>query len=87
VSPDAETPKPISRELAGKWLARAEGLAGQSKLRGGLYHPYRRLWVSERKALPLVDLAAAGGWRDTQALRKSYSIADAATVLRTVEGG
>jgi hypothetical protein len=37
--------------------------------------------------LPLVDVAAAGGWKDTQALRLSYQHADAETVLRVVETG
>lgn len=55
------------------------------KLVGGVFHPYRRLWATERKHLPLVDVATAGGWRDTQALRLSYQHADPATVLRVVE--
>lgn len=78
--------KPIRRETAAKWLLRAEGRAGLPKLKGGVFHPYRRLWATERKSLPLVDVAAAGGWKDTQALRLSYQHADAETVLRVVEG-
>lgn len=78
--------KPMRRETAAKWLLKAEELAGLPKLKGGVFHPYRRLWATERKSLPLVDVAAAGGWKDTQALRLSYQHADAETVLRVVEG-
>lgn len=84
MSPGPE--KPMRRETAAKWLVKAEGLAGLPKLVGGVFHPYRRLWATERKDLPLVDVAAAGGWKDTQALRLSYQHADAETVLRVVEG-
>ncbi len=78
---------PLSRDLAAAWLLRAETLAGQPKLVGGMFHPFRRLWASERKHLPDVDVAAAGGWRDTVSLRRSYQMADPATVLRVVEEG
>lgn len=57
------------------------------KLRGGVLHPYRRLFASERKHLPDVDVAAAGGWKDTRALKLSYQQADPASVLRVVEHG
>ena len=66
---------------------RAEKLAELPKLAGGRWHPYRRLWASERKALPDADVAQAGGWRDTRALKMSYQLADPATVLRVVEAG
>ncbi len=79
--------KPIRRELAAQWLVKAEKLAELPKLVGGVFHPYRRLWASERKMLPDVDVAAAGGWRDTRALKASYQHADPATMLRVVEHG
>ena len=75
----------IRRETAAAWLLRAEELAEQPKLVGGVFHPYRRLWASERRHLPDADVAAAGGWRSTLALRLSYQRADAATVRRVVE--
>lgn len=77
--------KPISRHLAAKWLLRAEGLAKLPKLDRGTFHPYRRLWASERKGLPDVDVAHAAGWKDTRAMKVSYQQADPATVLRVVE--
>jgi hypothetical protein len=53
---------------------------------GGVFHPYRRLWATERKGLANADVAAAGGW-NTRALKISYQHADGATVLSVVEHG
>ncbi len=71
-------------DVASKWLLRAEKLA---KLPQSIWHPHRRLWATERKALPDADVAAAGGWRDTRALRLSYQQADPATMKSVVEAG
>ena len=78
---------PIRRDLAARWLLKAESLAKLPKLQGGVFHPYRRLWATERKHLPDQDVAFAGGWRDAQVLRESYQQADPATVLGVVEAG
>lgn len=86
--PAPEDPtKPIRRDTAASWLLKAEKLAELPKLRGGTFHPYRRLWASERKHMPDVDVAAVGGWKDTRALKMSYQQADPATALRVVENG
>lgn len=77
---------PIRRDTAAKWLLRAEQLAGVPKLRGGVFHPYRRLWAIERRHLPAIDVAAAGGWGDTQALTRIYQRATAAGVAAAVAG-
>lgn len=77
----------IRRDTVSTWLLKAEKAAGLPKLVGGVFHPYRRLWATERKALPDADVAAAGGWKDTRALKLSYQQADPATLLRVVEGG
>ena len=53
--------EPIRYELASDWLLRAEKLAGVAKQEGSLWHAYRRKWATERKHLPDVDVAAAGG--------------------------
>ena len=76
--------KPIRYELASDWLLRAEKLAGLEKQKGGLWHPYRRMWATERKHLPDVDVAAAGGWSDPNTLRLIYQQPDEATMLRVV---
>jgi integrase len=79
--------KPFRRDVAARWLIKAEVLAELPKLRGGVWHPYRRLWATERKHLPDLDVAAAGGWRDTRALKLSYQQADPATMQSVVEAG
>lgn len=79
--------QPICRETAAKRLLRAEKRADQPKLAGGVFHPYRRLWATERKPYPDIDVAAAGGWRDTRALKASYQKADPENVLRAVMAG
>ena len=70
---------------AGYWLTRAEKRAKLPKLERGGYHAYRRLWASERRHLPDVDVAKAGGWRDLATMKRSYQQPDPATVLRAIE--
>ncbi len=82
---DRDSTVSIRKDVASRWLLKAEAAAKLPKLRGGIWHPYRRLWASERKHLPDVDVAEAGGWSDTRALRLSYQQSDPATVLRVVE--
>lgn len=77
--------KPLRKETASSWLMRAEALAKLPKLERGAFHAYRRLWASERKHLPDVDVAAAGGWKDPQTMKASYQQADGATMLRVIE--
>ncbi len=78
---------PMTRHLADKWLRKAEKLAGLEPLKGSLWHAYRRKWGSERKHLPDVDVAAAGGWKDTVSLKRAYQQADADTILSVVLNG
>jgi integrase len=83
--PSAGNPtKPVSKELASAWLRKAEELAVVPKQDGSLWHAYRRKWATERKHLPDVDVAAAGGWTDTATLRTVYQQADAETMFRVV---
>lgn len=76
--------KPISRHLADAWLRKAEELAGLAPQKGSLWHAYRRKWATERKHLPDVDVATAGGWKTVQTLREAYQHADDETMLRVV---
>lgn len=55
--------------------------------RGSLWHACRRKWATERKHLPDVDVAAAGGWKTVQTLKSAYQHADGDTMLRVVLGG
>jgi integrase len=83
ISPD----QPIRYELASDWLMKAEKLAEVPKQKGSLWHAYRRKWATERKHLPDVDVAAAGGWTETDSLKQCYQQADEATMLRVVLSG
>ena len=51
------------------------------ELEGGLWHPYRRKWASERMHFPLKAVAVAGGWKDTATLLTCYQQSDDATLL------
>lgn len=73
--------KPWSRFYARELLERAEKLAGLAPLEGGDWHPYRRLWATERKVFPVGDVAAAGGWKDRRTLEK-YQQRDPATTAK-----
>ncbi len=74
----------VRYERASEWLLRAEKLAGVPKQKGSLWHAYRRKWATERKHLPDVDVAAAGGWTETSSLKRCYQQADEATMLEVV---
>ncbi len=78
---------PIRKDVVDKWLLRAERAARLEHLKGGLWHPYRRMWATERKHLPTPDVAKAGGWRSLQALQDCYQAADKQTTLAVVLGG
>ncbi len=80
----ADPARPIKSQTADLWLCRAEKRAGLERLDGGLWHPYRRMWATERKHLPLPDLARAGGWASQQVLQECYLKDDAETTLRVV---
>jgi hypothetical protein len=79
--------RPMTRAVATKMLAKAERLAELPKLRGGLWHAYRRLWATERKNLPDVDVAEAGGWTGTKAMKLAYQHATPGGVLAAVNAG
>jgi len=71
VEGDAEA-QPLDRYTFDHFLRRAETKAGLPKLEGGLWHPYRRKWATERKHLSVTDVAAAGGWQGTSTLMTCY---------------
>ncbi len=56
--------KPVTRHLASDWMHRAYRYAGIERQKGGLWHPFRRKWATERKDFPVRDTMAAGGWED-----------------------
>lgn len=67
-----------------KYLRKAYELADLERQPGGLWHPFRRKWATERKDMPLRDVAAAGGWKDPTTLLKCYQQPDEATIRRVV---
>ena len=79
--------RPIRADLASRWLMRAEELADLPSLSGGRWHPYRRLWATERRHLPAQDVAAAGGWSGVLALTTIYQHATPDKILEVVEVG
>jgi integrase len=76
--------QPIDRHLANRWLRRAEKIAGIDHEVGRGWHSFRRAWASARKHLPDVDVAAAGGWKDTTTMKRCYQHADPASVFDVV---
>lgn len=76
--------QPIGREPLALYLRRAEKAAGLPRLLQDSFHGLRRKWVSERKHLPDVDVAKAGGWRSIATMKRSYQLADEAGVLEAV---
>jgi hypothetical protein len=63
-----DPPIPVDRNQLSRCLKTAEKDAGLPKLDGGLWHPYRRKWATERKQQPVTDVAAAGRWQNTTTL-------------------
>ena len=65
-------------------LRKAYSDAGLKPLPGGIWDPWRRKWATERKDMPIADVARAGGWRDVATVLKSYQQADDATVTKVI---
>jgi len=55
------------------WLRRAEELAELDHPRGFGRHSLRRMWATKRKHLSVQDVAAVGGWKQTQTLQEPVS--------------
>ena len=53
-------------------------------LEQGCWHPYRRMWATARKHLPIQDVAQAGGWKNHAVLATLYQQADPETIYRVV---
>ncbi len=76
---------PITRPLAAYWLRRAYEASGAPKPAGSLWHAFRRLWATERKQLPVKDVAAAGRWKDITTLLECYQQPDDVTLRAVVD--
>ena len=60
------------REILGELYDRAERHAKLPHVKGARFHAFRRKWATERKNMPLVDVMAAGGWKDAATLYNCY---------------
>jgi integrase len=83
--PTKDGTKPWPRELFDQLLRQAEQKAELEHLRGGLWHPFRRKWATERKHLPIPDVKAAGGWKDTDTLLTCYQHTSDESMLAVME--
>jgi integrase len=75
---------PVDRSTMDRRLKAAYEKAELQLSKGGLWHPWRRKWATGRNDLPVKDVAAPGGWSDTETLLQSYQQADEATVTRVI---
>jgi hypothetical protein len=78
--------KPVSKDDVSKWAIELERTAGVAHLERGVWHPYRRKWGFDRKAMPVADVMAAGGWDDYRTFVTSYNKADYDTMLEVMRG-
>ena len=79
-----KTSAPVHHWVLSKHLREAYERAELNTLPGGLWHPWRRKWATERKHMPLRDVAAAGGWKDPTTLLKCYQQPDEETIQKVV---
>ena len=80
-----EKDEPWHRKWFDELLRKAEKAAELTPLPGGLWHPYRRKWATERRHLPAVDVMKAGGWTDRTTMETCYQQATDADVLAVME--
>lgn len=77
---------PVTENGVVEWLHKALEIAGLSRVPHDAFHGLRRKWATERKHLPDVDVAKAGGWRSINTMKRAYQHADDAGVLEAVLG-
>ena len=83
---DRQPTQPVDRWFMSRRLRTAYERAGLQPLSGGLWHPFRRKFATERKHLPIRDVAVAGGWKEPRTLLECYQLADNATLQAVVLG-
>jgi integrase len=83
--PQERKDAPDSTDVLSQRLLQAEEEAKLPKIDGGVWHPYRRKWRTERKHLPDRDVMDAGGWADERTMRESYEQSDDGTLVSVME--
>ena len=81
---EADSSKPTDRWFMSRRLRWAYERASLEPLRGGLWHPFRRKFATERKHMPVMDVAQAGGWKEARTLLECYQQPDDATLQHVV---
>jgi len=82
---EREPDKAVDVSKLSKLLRKAYTHAGLKTLPGGLWHPWRRKWATERKGMPLKDVAKAGNWK-TSSIVLLYQQSDEETLNQVVLG-
>ena len=77
--------EPRSRHAFNGWWQRAVELAGLPVVTRRGWHSLRRKFATELKSIPLTDLCALGGWKESQTVLKCYQQPDEATMRTALE--
>lgn len=78
--------KPVTYRKTWKWLLKAEKLAGLKHQKRFGWHSLRRFWATQRKHLPVADVAKVGGWIDVSVMQSIYQSSDAEGRLKAALG-
>ena len=83
--PEAYRTTYSGKKMVSRSLPRSRDLQQVLKaINDSFVHPNPEYWATERKDLPLVDVKATGGWRDTNTLLTCYQQTDEASMLRVM---
>ena len=80
-----DSERPCNRSTFAKWWRAAEGKAGWKHVPRMGGHALRRLFATELKQAPRVDVAYAGGWKSIRTLEELYQKPDLATQRRILD--
>ena len=77
--------EPVARRTRANWWPRAETAAQLVPVKGRGYHGLRRTFATERKGVPLTDVAQPGGWTSVQTLLTCYTHPDDVTMRTALQ--
>jgi integrase len=64
--------KPVDKRVLTDWMAKAEEKAQLPKLKGGVFHPFRRKFASDLQTEPVKQVMILGGWADQKTMQTCY---------------
>lgn len=76
----ADPGQPIAVDTLNYWWRRGEALAQLPHVRGRGWHSLRRLFATELKHVPIMDLCELGGWKSPQTVLTCYQQPDPVTM-------